>query len=60
MIDALLAGNAVLGILGAPLAALLTTTLTYLVTEGPLSRVAVIEEDDLLDAGAAEVVEGRG
>jgi predicted PurR-regulated permease PerM len=64
VIFALLAGNAVLGILGvllaAPLAALVTTTLTYLVREGPLSRVAVIEEDDLVEAGAREVMEGRG
>ena len=42
------------------LAALLTTTLTYRVTEGLLTPVAVIEEDDLLAAGAPEVAEGRG
>jgi predicted PurR-regulated permease PerM len=64
VIFALLAGNAVLGILGvllaAPLAALLTTTLSYLVREGPLSRLAVIEEDDLVDAGAPEVAESHG
>src|SRR5207245_9964520 len=51
VIFALLAGNALMGILGvllaAPLAALLNITLTYLITEGALSPAAVVQGDDI-------------
>ena len=51
VIFALLAGNALLGILGvllaAPLAAIINITLIYLVTEGALSPSAVAQGDDI-------------
>ena len=51
VIFALLAGNALMGILGvllaAPLAATINITLRYLVTEGALSPAAAIQGDDL-------------
>lgn len=51
VIFALLAGNALMGILGvllaAPLAATINITLTYLITEGALSSAAVAIGDDI-------------
>jgi len=51
VIFALLAGNALLGILGvllaAPVAATVNIALTYLITEGALSTAAVTVDDDI-------------
>lgn len=51
VIFALLAGNALMGILGvllaAPLAATINITLRYLITEGALSPAAVAQGDDI-------------
>ncbi len=51
VIFALLAGNALMGILGvllaAPLAAIINITLLYLITEGALSPAAVARGDDI-------------
>lgn len=51
VIFALLAGNALMGILGvllaAPLAATINITLTYLITEGALSSAAVVQGDEI-------------
>jgi predicted PurR-regulated permease PerM len=51
VIFALLAGNALMGILGvllaAPLAAIINITLIYLLTEGALSPTAVGQSDDI-------------
>jgi predicted PurR-regulated permease PerM len=56
VIFALLAGNALMGILGvllaAPLAATINTILTYLVTEGALSPAAVFRKETASSAAA--------